>query len=174
MDEREDVRRIRDLIDETDDAILDMIERRLGLAAEMAAAKAGESGSPLRPARETDILQRLKGRARSATPRLVEIVWRELIGQGRQAQGPMRLVLFSSGNAPLLDECARRHFSSAIPVERADSAEAAVASARSGPVIAVLDTRLEEPDLVDLGEIRSSAGAVVGFAYARVTARSGS
>lgn len=174
MDEPEDVRRIRDRIDQTDDAILDLIERRLSLAAEMAAAKGIESGSPLRPAREADILQRLKGRARSATPRLVEIIWRELIGQGRQAQGDMRLVLFSSGNAPLLEECARRHFSSAIPVEWAKSKEEALACARTGPVIAVLDTQLQEPGLADLGEIRSSAGPVVGFAYARVTARAGS
>ena len=171
MTEQRDVRRIRKAIDETDDRILEFIERRLELAREMAAAKPeGEGHSPLRPAREAAILGRLRGRAQSASPRLIEIVWRELIGQGRQAQRPMRLVLFTRKDTRLLEECARRHFSSAIKVEWAESREAAVEAARRDPVIAALDTEVDDAELTSLGEIRTARGELVGFSYARVTA----
>lgn len=171
MQDQSDVRRIRHAIDETDDRILELIERRLSLAREIAAAKpTGEGHSPLRPGREAAILERLKGKAPSASAPLIEIVWRELIGQGRQAQGPMRLVLFTRENALLLEECARRHFSSAIPVEWAESREAALEAARWDPVIAAVDGAIDDRELTSLGEIRTSTGAVVGFGYARVTA----
>ncbi len=169
MNEETNVRRIRAAIDETDYGILELIERRLELAREMAAAKpSGQGYSPLRPARESAILERLNKKAQRADPRLIEIIWRELIGQGRQAQGPMRLVLFERENASLLEECARRHFSSAIPIEWAESREAALESARERPVIAVLDVRDEDPDLTPLGEIKTSAGKTIGFAYALI------
>ena len=161
-----EVRRIRQMIDDTDDGILQLIELRLSLARDMAAAKAPGHRSPLRPAREVEILERMKAKAHLASSQLIEVVWRELIGQGRQAQGLMRLVLFTDGDALLLEECARRHFSSAILVERADSREIALGSAQSGSVIAVVDQRVDVPALHPLGEIRSSAGQIVGFAYA--------
>jgi chorismate mutase / prephenate dehydratase len=171
MNEQKDVRRIRKAIDETDDGILELIERRLELAREMAAAKPeGEGHSPLRPAREAAILGRLRQRARSASAPLIEIVWRELIGQGRQVQGPMRLVLFTRDNTRLLEECARRHFSSAIEVEWVESREAAVEAARREPVIAALDREVDDSELTSLGEIRTATGEPIGFAYARVTA----
>ena len=171
MNEQTDVRRIRKAIDETDDGILELIERRLELAREMAAAKPeGEGHSPLRPAREAAILGRLRQRAQSASAPLIEIVWRELIGHGRQAQGPMRLVLFTRKDTRLLEECARRHFSSAIKVEWAESREAAVEAARRDPVIAALDEEVDDAGLTSLGEIRTATGERVGFGYARVTA----
>ena len=171
MNQHRDVGRIREAIDQTDDGILELIERRLKLAREMAAAKpVGEGHSPLRPAREAAILRRLSERAQSASPPLIEIVWRELIGQGRQAQGPMRLVLFAREDTRLLEECARRHFSSAIKVEWAQSREAAVEAARRNAVIAALDSEVDDAVLASLGEIRTATGERIGFAYARVTA----
>lgn len=173
MDVEKEVRRIRDAIDETDDQILTLVERRLSLAREMAAAKPkGEEHSPLRPRREATILERLTRSARSASPQLIDILWRELIGQGRQAQGPMKLVLFTHGDMPLLEECARRHFSSAIPVEWVESRQAALEAVRRRPVIAVFGTASDDEDFISLGEIRTSAGAIVGYAYARFTAES--
>lgn len=168
--DQDDVSRIREAIDQTDDAILELIERRLSLAQRMAAAKiGGPDPSPLRPGREAAILARLKGNARSASPGLIDIVWRELIGQGRQAQRPMKLLLFTAGNAPLLEECARRHFSSAIAVAWAQSREAALEGARREPFIAAVDQKSSAAELTELGEIRSSAGLLLGYAYARVT-----
>jgi len=81
----------------------------------------------------------------------------------------MRLVLFTREDSRLLEECARRHFSSAITVEWAESREGALEAARRHPVIAVLDAKIEDTDLTSLGEIRTSAGELVGFACARVT-----
>lgn len=171
MKEQMDVSRIREAIDETDNGILELIERRLRLARDMAAAKpAGEGHSPLRPEREAAILKRLRGRAQCASAPLIEIVWRELIGQGRQAQGDMRLVLFTMKDTRLLEECARRHFSSAIIVEWAESWEAAVEAVRRYPVIAALNQKIDDTELSFLGEIRSLAGEVIGFAYARIDA----
>lgn len=166
MHENMEVRRIRKLIDDTDDSILKLIELRLSLAKDIAAAKANSHGSPLRPTREVEILERMNAQAHLASSQLIEIVWRELIGQGRQAQGHMRLVLFTAGNAALLEECARRHFSSAISVDWVDSREMAFMSAQNDAVIAVVDERVDTPTLVALGEIRSCAGQVVGYAYA--------
>lgn len=169
MNEETDVNRIRAAIDELDDGILKLIERRLDLAREMAAAKpSGQGHSPLRPAREAFILARLNQKAVRADTRLIEIIWRELIGQGRQAQGPMRLVLFAQEGANLLEECARRHFSSVIPVKWAESREAALEAVREHPVIAVLDVQVEDPHLTPLGEIKTSAGETIGFAYALI------
>lgn len=171
MNEETNVHRIRAAIDETDYGILKLIERRLDLACEMAAAKpSGQGHSPLRPARESSILERLNQKAARASARLIEVVWRELIGQGRQAQGPMRLVLFAREETRLFEECAGRHFSSAIPVEWAKNKEAALKAAREHPVIAVLDVRAEDPDLTHLGEIKTSAGETIGFAFARIAA----
>lgn len=172
MNKENNVQRVRAAIDEMDDGILKLIERRLELAREMAAAKpSGQGHSPLRPARESFILERLNRQAVRADTRLIEIIWRELIGQGRQAQGPMRLVLFTRETRGLFEECARRHFSSAIPVEWAESREAALEAARKCPVIAVLDERTETSDLTDLGEIKTSAGEPIGFACALIAAQ---
>ena len=169
MNEEKNIHRIRAAIDETDDGILELIERRLELACEMAAAKpSGQGHSPLRPARESSIFERLNQKAAGASARLIEVVWRELIGQGRQAQGPMRLVLFAQEETRLFEECARRHFSSVIPVEWAESKETALKAAREHPVIAVLDIQVEDPDLTPLGKIKTSAGGTVGFAFARI------
>lgn len=171
MNEGKNIHRIRAAIDETDDGILKLIERRLELACEMAAAKpSGQGHSPLRPARESSILERLNQKAAGASAQLIEVVWRELIGQGRQAQGPMRLVLFAGEEHRLFEECARRHFSSAIAVEWAESRETALKAAREHPVIAVLDVRAEDLDLTPLGEIKTSAGETIGFAFARIAA----
>ena len=82
----------------------------------------------------------------------------------------MRLVLFAREDTRLLEECARRHFSSAIEVEWAQSREAAVDAARRDPVIAALDREVDDAELTSLGEIRTATGERVGFAYARVTA----
>jgi hypothetical protein len=43
---------------------------------------------------------------------------------------------------------------------------------RRRPAIAVTDIASHDDDLISLGEIRSSAGVLVGHAYARATAES--
>lgn len=168
MDKQADLARIRRSIDEADDAILDLIERRLDLARAMADAKGTGGGSPLRPAREAYILDRLKRRARSVSAPLVELVWRELIGHSRQAQGSMQLVLFARREPRLFEECARRHFGSAMPVEWAATADDALNAARGKPVIAVVDGKAEHPGVHAIGDVRTLAGDLIGFAYARV------
>jgi chorismate mutase len=171
MPAQHQVRRIRDAIDETDDAILRLIQQRLGLAKEMADAKQERaSRSPLRPLREVAILERLKNQAGSAEATLIEIVWRELIGHGRQAQGRMELLLFTHGDAALLEECARRHFGTAIEVEWADSADAALQATSLAPVIAVVDSMTDNPKLNYLGEIKTLGGVRLGSCYAGMTA----
>ena len=171
MPAQDHVRRIRDAIDETDDAILRLIQQRLGLAKEMADAKHEKaSRSPLRPLREIAILERLKSQACSTEATLIEIVWRELIGHGRQAQGRMKLLLFTQGDAALLEECARRHFGTAIEAEWANSAEAALQSTLQEAVIAVVDGITEDPKLSYLGDIKTLAGVRLGSCYAGLTA----
>ena len=171
MHEHDNLSRIRQAIDETDNAILRLIEQRLELAKEMAGAKqAKASRSPLRPSREVAILERLKTQASTADATLIETVWRELIGHGRQAQGPMRLVLFTHGDAALLEECARRHFGSAIAVEWAASEEAALQTTLQNPDIAVVDSSSDDLELRYLGDIKTLSGVRLGFCYAGITA----
>lgn len=163
-----DIRKLRNAIDQTDDGILQLIERRLALAREMAAAKQDNRGSPLRPQREVAILNRLQEKAQFATDRLIEIIWRELIGHGRQAQAPMKVVLHTAHDMTLLEECARRHFSSAIEVGWAKSRQAALQAAYELPAIAAVDARIDDPGLTNLGEIKTSTGVTLAFAYAKV------
>jgi chorismate mutase len=169
--EQVDVLRIRQAIDETDMAILGLIERRLELAREIGLAKkANHDFLPMRPARESFTLKRLKRLARFASPMLVDVIWQELIGHGRQTQAPLRVVLFTSRNQRLLEECAERKFSTAIPIEWASSRHAALSAARTRPVIAAIDRQADETDLTLLGPVKTLRGEVVAYAYARITA----
>lgn len=166
---KNEMHQLRDAIDETDDYILKLIERRLTLAREMAAAKKIRSAdSPLRPKREAAILDRLREKAQLASDRLIEAVWRELIGHGRQAQAPMTVYLYADQDAALLEECARRHFSSAIAVRWAETRQAALQAAYDLPAIAAVDRVVDCPGLTSLGEIQTLSGVTLGFAFAKI------
>ncbi len=163
--------RLRGEIDRIDDAILDLIEKRIALSSEIAAAKACAADELLiRPRREAEVVSRLQSRKVHSNPESIEIIWRELIGQGRQAQARLELLLWSSGDRRLFEACVKRHFGAAAPIGWADGPEAAIDGARTGNVVAVLDHRPSElsDGLIIFDVIRDPAGEDCAFAVGRL------
>ncbi|MEA3001504.1 MAG: 3-deoxy-7-phosphoheptulonate synthase [Sphingomonadales bacterium] len=166
-----DLSAMRREIDALDDRILELLERRILRSQATAAAKApSEASLHIRPRREADILERLTRRARILAPSVVEIVWRELMGQGRQAQSPLGLLLCASRNPELFELQVRSHYGSATPVAWDPDPVSALERAKTEPVVAILQDR---PAIAGSGPgqfdtIRDRAGGIVGFAFGRV------
>jgi chorismate mutase len=163
---------LRAELDIIDDAILDLIERRLAASLQVAAAKDAEGDGllKLRPRRQAEILERLKGRARHAAPELVEEVWREIMAHSLQAQSPLEIVLAPSEQPELLEARARAHFGSAAPIRWAASTSHALRAAIAGEAVAILSEPLDQRQ----GEVRTfdvltdDGGRAVAYAVARV------
>ena len=88
MDEAR-LKTLRDRIDELDEALADLLERRVATAREIGAAK-GE-GPVYDPAREERILRGLQARHPSLDPASLGAIHREVISLCRGVQGPLRV-----------------------------------------------------------------------------------
>jgi len=162
---------MRQAIDAIDDQILDLLERRILLSQGTVAAKQASTGSlHIRPEREAAILERLIRRARVLDAEVVQIIWRELMGQGRQAQSPLGLVLCAAKDHERFELHVRSHFGCTAPVTWVSDSATAFERARTEPVIAVVQ---EDPGTA-VGELRrfdaveDRAGNIVGYALGRV------
>lgn len=85
---------VRRAIDGVDDAILDLLHKRTVLVDGVIAAKAGDvqtPASPLRPAREMQILKRLVGRNAALAPELLVRLWRGIISEATLKQGSVTI-----------------------------------------------------------------------------------
>ena len=159
-------------LDRIDDQILDLIERRLGASAVIAAIKSadGQRRIKLRPQRQAQILQRLKARASRAAPELIERVWREIMAHSLQAQAPMAIVIAPSAQPDLLRSQVRAHFGSAAAIRTVESTAQALACAATEEAIAIVP----EPVLDCAGELRNfdivwgEGGKTVAHAVGRV------
>lgn len=82
---------LRRAIDEIDDGLLALLYRRFEVVAEVKQAKSAEAAStPLRPAREMQILKRLVAKAeKSLPPRLLVRLWRSIITEATLQQSPV-------------------------------------------------------------------------------------
>lgn len=81
---------VRRAIDGVDDAILDLLQKRIALVDGVIAAKAGDSSAsatPLRPAREMLILKRLVAQGAGLAPELLVRLWRGIISEATLKQG---------------------------------------------------------------------------------------
>ena len=88
-----DLAALRALIDDTDIGILTLVERRFAAVAEVRALK-GRDGqaSPVRPAREAEIIRRLAGMKRDhVSLETVVRLWRCLISAATAMQGPVKI-----------------------------------------------------------------------------------
>ena len=163
---------VRAQIDAIDDALLDLIENRLAISAAVAASKneADNGHLWLNPRREAAIIARLSGQAAKARPDLIERIWRELMGASLQAQRRTEIVVPAAALerlAPLL----RSRFGSAAPLRAAADAEAALAAAAEGQVVAILpsgDTVALPDGLSAFDGIRDDGGAEVAVAVGRI------
>jgi len=130
---------LRDEIDALDDALLDILERRMTVAMKVAELKGDDGLLKLRPKREGAIVARLAGKATIASEALIAHVWRELMAHSRQSQARMEVRLYASGSATALREAARERFGRVTPIVEAKSPGDALAAAAAGEVVALIE-----------------------------------
>ena len=129
---------LRSEIDATDDALLELIEKRQGLAKRVNAFKAAEpAGLALRPDRETFVMGRLLERVAPARRPLVQALWREVLSAGLAAQGELTIVSWAP-NALAAEMAARLRFGASARYRPVGAPEDALDAAESDNAVAVL------------------------------------
>jgi len=132
---------LRAEIDALDEAMHDLLMRRAGVVARMAASriKAG-AGSPFRPGREAAVLRRLLARHSGALSRgAVVRIWRHIIMAHTAIQGAFTAAVAASGEAAQTLALARQHFGTATPLTPFASPAQALAALSAGKAsVAVL------------------------------------
>ena len=171
---------LRGEIDRLDDALLELVERRLGLSLEIAALKErGDGRLKLRPRREAEIVDRLTARRGLATPDLIAHVWRELLSHGLQAQTKTELVLWGNLDPAALREQVHRRFGWAAPILWTRTPGEALDRACRGEAIAVIENSpfnpwwprlVREPGLTIFGATRLAGGEIGAFLVGRIAA----
>lgn len=155
---------LRQEIDELDDALLDLLERRMAVAIKVAKLKGDDGLLKLRPKRESAIVARLAAKARIATPALIAHVWRELMAHSRHSQAEMAVQLYAPTADVALREAARERFGRITPIVVAGSPGEALAAAANGEVVALIEldgAAWELPDTVrlfgaiEVGDVRA-------------------
>jgi chorismate mutase len=136
---------LRGEIDSIDDALLDLIERRLAASLKVAAFKnaEGDRWLKIRPRREARIVARLVERAGIASPELIGQVWRALMLHSLQSQAPTELVVYAPRNPDSVEEQVRKRFGAAATLAWASTPEEALAAAGRREAIAVIE---HDPD----------------------------
>lgn len=137
MSTLEDLRRE---IDGIDDAILDLLARRVDIGHRVAVAKGPDGGPKLRPGREAQVLRRLAARdgGRLGAATLVRF-WREILSANLAQQTEFSAGVWAPEPDASVFDLARDHCGSSFPPERKASAKTLISEAGSGAVdIAVL------------------------------------
>lgn len=136
---------VRARIDAVDAEILRLIDRRMQITRDVAAAKRVDEGPakfPLRPARESQILRRLIASERdAATQSLVVQIWRGLMGESLYQQSPFHIAAWGGKDIARVTELARLRFGAAPALYRVEQPEQALSSARTGAVGVLALTR---------------------------------
>jgi chorismate mutase / prephenate dehydratase len=105
---------VRREIDALDDAIHDLLKRRVSLVGQVARAKGG--GLPVRAGREAEILRRLVARHSGNLPPVVLVsIWRELMGAMTRLQAPLAVALCAPQKSVGYWDLARFQFGSSTP-----------------------------------------------------------
>ncbi|NMD07534.1 MAG: hypothetical protein GYA66_06110 [Phyllobacteriaceae bacterium] len=135
---------VRRAIDGVDDAILELLKKRIALVDGVIAAKAGDTAppaTPLRPAREMMILKRLVARGSGLAPELLVRLWRGIISEATLKQGTVtihvtRKLAQSMGHRLRI----RDHFGRFAVEEWKDSAQAFMQVNASPADICIVET----------------------------------
>ena len=94
----DDLARLRERIDALDDEILELLEWRAEINAEVGRLKAGEGAVPFVPSRELAIFERLEKRARGSFPRsAIRSVFREIISASISVQRGVKVYRYTDG-----------------------------------------------------------------------------
>lgn len=131
---------LRHEIDDLDDQMLALFERRLALAARVGRAKGAPDGphAKLRPDRETDVLSRLTARAAPENQPAVRGLWREVVGWGLARQGQLPVRVWAPARPERAFDGARARFGQAADIAMARTPEEALAFASEERGVAVL------------------------------------
>jgi len=170
---------LRSEIDDIDDMLLGLIERRTATAAAIAALKAREEPTRLRlrPSRERKVLDRITARAGKLPGAAVGAIWRELMGLSLQAQKRTEIILCTPHRALTIADAARLRFGCQAAMLGAETAEEALDRARTNEAVAVIElnplsdwwTALPaDEDLTIFDRLTDSRGSVVALLVGRV------
>jgi len=132
---------IRNRIDAIDEEVHRLLIDRASVIAELIRIKGtSKPGAAFRPDREADMMRRLVLRHRGDLPlATVEHIWREIITTFTAMQAPFGVIAGPNGDAAAMRDLIRFYFGFSVPVEDAESSEAAVARvAERGNDIAVV------------------------------------
>lgn len=134
---------LRREIDAIDDALHDLLMRRVTLTGRVAASKPSD-GVALRPAREAEILRRLVGRHEGRFPKaVVARIWREIISANTALQGPFAIAVVASRAADAeIDDAlvgvARAHYGALTPIQCYETATSVLRAVTDGRATAGL------------------------------------
>lgn len=143
---------VREQIDHLDDAMLDLLGRRMALAEQAGEAKAPGGGViRLKADREHAIIQRLRVKAPELGP-LIEAVWREIVAGGLARQQALTVAVASAN--PDVQAWARDRFGAAPTQRPGVPPLKALEEAAAGATIAVLDLRGDVDWLRDFADGR--------------------
>ncbi|MDX1737131.1 MAG: chorismate mutase [Alphaproteobacteria bacterium] len=108
---------LRKEIDTIDDQIHDLIMRRAEVVSNVAAAKGiTDTALPIRPAREADMLRRLKARHKGAFPfSSLARMWQEMIAAFTQIQNSYSIAVFVDDEHQSIWDLARDQFGAQTP-----------------------------------------------------------
>lgn len=137
---------LRHEIDQLDDELLALFERRLAIAARVGRAKDAPAGPhvKLRPDREQAVLARMLDRARPGNHEAVESLWRQIVGWGLACQGRIKVQVWSPIEPTRAFDGARLRFGAATDMRAVRDPQAALAWAAEGHGVAVLAVNADD------------------------------
>ncbi|WP_420607253.1 chorismate mutase [Novosphingopyxis sp.] len=173
------IEKLREEIDALDDALLDLVEKRLALSKSIAAAKTAEDDRHLmiRPRRERELIERLSGNTRAIPDASVSAIWRELMSLNLQSQRSTELALCADERRMHVADQARRRFGTVAPMVEVARPEAALERARTRETIAIIELNpkadwwialASDPDLVIFDALREEGGWVTAVVVGRL------
>jgi chorismate mutase/prephenate dehydratase len=177
-----DLQTLRTEIDRIDARLLELMEERLMCSDAVAASKGTEESDQLRlrPAREQQVIERLRSRATRMPAPSITAIWRELMGINLQAQQATHIVIHCPQQPVLVTDQARLRFGGAAPIVSAGTPQDALDRARNREAIAVIEFSplsnwwvelFHDEALTIFDCLRDKHGRIVALVIGRVAAR---
>lgn len=156
---------LRHEIDQLDDELLALFERRLAIAARVGRAKDAPAGPhvKLRPDREQAVLSRMISRAGPDNREAVESLWRQIVGWGLARQGRIKVQVWSPIEPTRAFDSARLRFGAASDMRAVRDPQAALAWAAEGQGVAVLAVNADDAWWIGLRRDWSMLSVFDGF-----------